>query len=211
VRENDKKQFSELMLAIGEVFQKIPNKTQMEIYFRALEDLTIEQVSHACSEIVKTRKITGTLPLPAEIRDLAGGGNLDDRALVAWHKLVYALDHYGCGNSVAFDDPAIMGAIILWAGSWRKIKDIEWTYDNDTWVQKAFISAYKAAAREQMRTPEYFPGDYEHDNGGKGLISFIPKPFLIGGKAGEFFAIQGPAPMQLPDGWQTKELSESIP
>jgi hypothetical protein len=207
VNENDEKKFGELMLAMGEVFQKIPNKIQMEIYFRALEDLTISQVSQAISSIVKTRKITGTLPLPAEIREFAGG-NIEDHALVAWNKLIWALEYAGYGNSVAFDDPILMGAIQLWAGGWRKIKELDMTLDQIQWREKEFVKCYKAAARGQVEPPRYFPGDYEMENEARGFINLIPSPKFVTGKPGNFKMITGPNPKQLPDLETVKMIAE---
>lgn len=210
MNEKDEKKFGELMLAMGEVFQKIPNKIQMEIYFRALEDLTIEDVSQACSEIVKTRKITGTLPLPAEIREMAGG-NSEAKALTAWAKVSEAIDRLGWDNSIAFDDPQIMRAIVLWGGSWIRLRELDWRLDQVKWRQKEFMQAYKAAGETRVKVPEYFIGSYEHHNEVKGYLEHIPKPYLITGIPGDIKVLQGPAPKMLPQiSEEQKQIEKDI-
>jgi hypothetical protein len=205
MEKKDKRRFVELMMAMGEVFEKVPSEAKTEIYFQALKHLSIEQVSQACSEIVKTRKITGTFPLPAEIIDLAGG-SIEDQALLAWRKLLWAMEYVGHGNSVAFDDPVLMGALVVWTGGWRAVRDLDWRFEQEQWRQKEFVAAYKAASRNKIRHPEYFIGDYEHDNEMKGFYDYIPKPFLVTGIPGDFAKIPGPEPKVLPETKRLKAL-----
>lgn len=201
----DKKEFVDLMMSLGEIFEKVPSIAKTEIYYQSMKDLTIEEISRACSQIINTRKITGTFPLPAEIRELTNG-NIEDRAYLAWDKLNYALNHLGFGNSIAFDDKTLMAAIQLWAGSWRGLRNFDWEYDQIKWLKKDFVASYKTAANNQIKTPEYFPGDFELDNERKGLWDYIPKPYLVGGLPGRYFMIPGPKAKQLPDVNEFKRL-----
>lgn len=172
----------EQLIILAEAFGLEVSPTRQKIYCEALKDLSPDTVKRAVIYLIQTRKYSN-LPTVAEIRE-AAEGSLDDASLLAWQKLNYAIDYAGYGNSVCFDDPKIMGAIVIWAGSWRKLRELDWTHEGMVWRQKEFVQAYKAAARCQVQIPEYFPGDYEMENEAKGLLEFIPKLKLIAGQIG---------------------------
>jgi hypothetical protein len=185
----DETNFAELMAILGEAFDKIPSPAKIEIFFRALSDLTIDQISQAVSSLLKTRTITGTFPTVAEIIKASGQDNdPDELALLAWAKVSWAIDAAGWGASVAFDDRRIMEALIIWAGSrgYPALQDLDWTHDQVVWRQKEFCAAYKSALKGSASAPPYFVGSYEGHNQQHGFLDHIPKVRLISGRPGSF-------------------------
>jgi hypothetical protein len=202
MQPQDDKKFAGMMVGLGEAFDKLPGKAKIELYFRALSDLTIEQIEMACVYIVNTRTITGTFPLVAELRDAVAqheGGSLEDRALDAWAKLSWAMNYVYKSNSVAFDDPLIHHAILLWAGGWPQVWQMDWTLDQVVWRQKEFVASYKAAARNPHLPshPEYLIGSHEAHNA-ENWPEHVPPPVLVVGSAGQYRKLVGPAPKMIP-------------
>ena len=109
MENRDKPRFATAMGVMGECFQKEPSESISEVYWRVLQDMPIETFEAACLTLVNTRKITGTFPLVAEIRDAAGGGAsaMALRVVTAWDKFMYALHHHAPYDSIQFDDRII--------------------------------------------------------------------------------------------------------
>jgi hypothetical protein len=178
----DKKRFATALAVMGEVFQKKPSDSLTEIYWKTLQDLSIETFERACSTIINARTITGTFPLVAEIREAAGGGkqSLGLRTIEAWDKLEYALRRHGYYDSVIFDDPIIHAILRSWGG-W-----VEWSGNRDMkeedlkWVRKDFEKMYAALSnRESHEPPDVCVGFIEARNTRTGYSQHIPAPFLV--------------------------------
>lgn len=141
--QNDFLQFGELMAVLGEAFSKEPSAYKIEIYFRALKDLSIEEIKTAVDNIIKTRTITGTFPLVSEIRE-AVNGNIDDKAVIAISKIEDAIRSIGAYSNVVFDDPLIHAVIVRYGG-WVKLCEV--TSDEWKFLRKDLEKHYKALAR----------------------------------------------------------------
>lgn len=184
--DSDQQKFAELMYLLGEAFDKEPSATKVELYFTALKDLPIETVSLACSNIVKTRKITGTFPLVAEILEAAQEpqDDMDTRIAVAWDKLQYALCRHGAYDTVIFDDPVIHQILKSWGG-WVKWSS-EITDAELKWARKDFAVLYKSYAALPLPEPEPMEGIIAQQNRNDGYLDHIPEPVLITGQIGNF-------------------------
>lgn len=148
MQDNDRPKFASLMKVLGETFgNTAPSKEKMEIYFRALSDMPIEKIDEAVLNLVNTRTITSTFPVPAEIRN-AVGARIDDLALLALDKAEGGVSRHGYCTSVVFDDPVIH-MVIDSMGGWPKFcapsahgDEREWH-----WIQKDFVKLYQAFSR----------------------------------------------------------------
>ncbi len=181
MQNNDFEKFARLMATLAETFGNTsPSEQKIEIYYRALSDLTIEQVDAAVINLVKTRTITSTLPVPAEIRDVLGAGKGD--ALLALKKAENAVERHGSYTSVVFDDPVIH-MVIASMGGWPKFccpsaygDDQQWQ-----WKQKEFMSLYEAFSKNpKVECPLQLSGICDSYNSANGFDKYISKPAIIG-------------------------------
>jgi hypothetical protein len=185
MRPDDKQRFGIAMGIMGEAFQKKPSESMTEIYWKILQDMTIEDFEGASLSIINTRKITGTFPLVAEIREAAQTSTepLEIRIAIGWDKLKYALHRHGHYDSVQFDDPIIHRIVDSWGG-WM---ELDWETKEDKWKRKEFVELYRAYSQANLPEPQgHLVGFHEHSNSLRGFADFIPPPVLISGRTGAF-------------------------
>lgn len=115
------------------------NEQQIELYFRFLEDLDIEDVEKAIFEIIKTKKIT-TFPLIGEIREkveMDFNSEVDGAAFTAWSRASY----FSETSSYPSDDTLIEDTVEMAFGSWTKFGQMD-TF-NEVRDRQHFIKCYK--------------------------------------------------------------------
>jgi hypothetical protein len=152
------------------------SEMQMEVKFKALEDLTIEQVESATWQIIKTRK-TATFPKVGEIRSTVTG-DADEIAVLAYDAFRKGKGQTGIYNSVVFDD-RIIHATVDAMGGWQQVCLI--TEDDWQFRRREFLDTYKAFLQHQPREiPEKLIGLIEQDNHNRGFSERIPEPKFIG-------------------------------
>lgn len=176
---DDLERFAEIMIVINEVFgdPRLPvSDIKMRFYFKALRDLTIDELSEAAINLANTKTIR-TFPSPAEIRNVIHG-RPEDAAQIAWGKFLFAVRAFGGHETVIFDDPVIH-AIIAREGGWVEIT--KKTNDEMKWFGKDFLKIYAAYAPEikNMAVPYKLVGIYEADNAGV-FDNHVPPPVTIG-------------------------------
>ena len=176
VRSEDK-QFIGLMKGLAEVFDSgnTISVLRVEIYWRALESYTLEQVNRAISELIKTR-VFPSLPKPAEII-AAIEGNVEDRALTSWLEVLNAVKHIGTYQSVKFSNPVIH-SVIEGMDGWLALGN---TPNKELkWKQKEFIALFLTLSKGSSGRdhPVHLPGRIELSN--SAYPDHIPKPIMIG-------------------------------
>jgi hypothetical protein len=170
--------YGKAMAVMAVAAQKTPSKEMTEVYWKVLADMPIEAFEKAALTIINARKITGTFPMVAEIREAAGGGAGAQalRAVVAWDKFLYALHRHAPYDSVRFDDP-IVTHIVRQLGGWTEMGD--WPAEETKWKRKEFERLYEAySAGNLPETNDHLVGLTEAENRAK-FPDFVPKPFLI--------------------------------
>ena len=169
-----KEKFSELLMVLGEIFDKSLSAGLIMIYFDALKIYTDEQIERA----IKTASLTCKFfPKPAELLEFING-NQTDRSVQAWEKFYRAIGRIGTYQSVEFDDAAIHTTIEL-MGGW--IAAGQWTNEEMKWKQKEFEKIYGVVSKRGNHS-EYLPGLGEMENTKKGLREFNPEPIFYGEK-----------------------------
>ncbi len=182
MQHQDRPRFANLMKAIGETFgNAAPSKEKMELYFKVLSDLSIEQVESAVYFILNTRTITSTFPVPGEIRAALSGGK--SAAMIALDKAERAVERYGVYESVVFDDPVIH-MVIAAMGGWKHFCCPSEYGDNQEWhwKQKQFIELYETFSKNpRANCPMVLIGigDTEYYRDGKTIQI---QPNIVGNK-----------------------------
>lgn len=172
----DRKKFAESMSVLNEEYgdpSKPISDLKLNLYFKALSDLSIEDFEKAVWLIVNTRK-TASFPKIPEIREAIIGDN-QDKSIIAWEKLINAIRAIGGYRSVIFDDPAI-SAIVELQGGWEKVCNM--TSEEMKWFGKDFIKMYPAFIKRDLPV-KALSGIHEKDSALKGIAS-TSKPVMIG-------------------------------
>lgn len=185
----DKLRFAQAMGIMGEAFQKVPSDSLTEVYWRALQDMSIEIFERATMNMLNTRTITGTFPLIAEIRAAVqvSPADMETRITIAWDKLIYAVENHGHYDTVVFDDPVIHQILKAWGG-WVKWAS-EITNDQLKWARKDFAALYKSYLTMSLPPPEPLEGLIAQDNRNRGYLTDIPEPVYITGQTGQFMSL----------------------
>lgn len=177
--KTDLKAFEQIMTSLNELYgdpAKQISDLKMELYYNALKDLSIDQLNDAVNILCQTKTIK-TWPLPAEIRQ-AVEGNPQDKAQVAFDKLITAVRSIGSYQTVIFDDPAIH-AFVQSYGGWEEICDK--TVDDWKYMRNEFVRGYTGFCRVNG-VPLQLTGIHDAVNRAKGLEHAIP-PAIVGDTA----------------------------
>lgn len=159
---DDMEHFEQIMGILNETFgdpSKPISDLKMNFYFKALSDLTIEQLNDAAIILANT-KVIHTFPIPSEIRQ-AVEGNPQDKANVAFDKLLGAVRSIGPYQSVSFDDPAIHVFIESYGG-WEEICDK--TVDEWKYMRNEFVKGYAGYSMRGSSAPLKLAGIHESQN-----------------------------------------------
>lgn len=87
-------QIMALFVALGEFYRIDVKRHHAEMYAKAVEDLSPDQISRAMEQVQRTSKF---FPMPSEIRELALGSPKDE-ALEAASRIIEAVSRYGWTN-----------------------------------------------------------------------------------------------------------------
>ncbi len=117
MQKSDLSKFSEIMTALGELFDKELSRAALGLYFSALERFPIEMIERAAANIIQTQTFH-KFPLPAEfIQYMAPPESMDKRVAEAIHEIEYESPY----QSPCFDDP-ILHHVIEAMGGWVNVK-----------------------------------------------------------------------------------------
>ena len=161
--DSDKSNFHELMVGMGELYNKEITKPLLRIYFNALEGLTIDQVSLALSKhTVSADASSSFFPKPGDlVRQLEGTPKqaqqlIEDRAAMAWSCIENAISRIGSYGTLKLEDKQALAAVKA-IGGWKSV--CACTYDQLVWKQKEFIRAYDCYERTPIEAlPDKLPG-----------------------------------------------------
>lgn len=152
---NDAPRFVSSLAAMAALFEKEPAPQVVEIYFRALEGFTIEEVERGISNACSMHKF---FPKPVELIECitGGAGNLADKAMIEACRVLEAIKGIGTYSTVCFDDPITQAVIVQQFGGWAKFSEMR--EENEKWFIKDFVSGYQAFARQNVRHYGALPG-----------------------------------------------------
>lgn len=173
---NDRKKLIQTLTGVHDFYRAPLSEFAVVVWETACETFSVEQVTKALSAHLMDPDRGQFMPKPADVvRQLKG--TFGDRGLIAWGKVLDAMQRVGGYESVCFDDPYIHAAIED-AGGWSKccsgeMKDLPF-------LQKRFCDSHKAyAIRGDMAScPAKLVGRFELENSAKGHR--VTPPVLIG-------------------------------
>lgn len=146
-----------------------------QVWLQACESFDLEQVTGALSRHLMDPERGAFLPKPSDIVRQLHGTNTD-RGLIAWGKVLDAIQRVGAYQTVCFDD-GVIHAVVEDMGGWPKL--CRGTVDELPFTQRRFCETYRAyAGRPSVAYPARLIGESEQLNGPKGHAS--APPLLVG-------------------------------
>ena len=175
MKKDDLKEFVTMLAVIADTYgQPRPSKEAVRLYFKVLSEYSLEDVSKAMMEHLKTSSF---MPKPADIIRILEG-TAEDRASEAWYHVLKAMQQYGHYESVQFDNPAIHYAIER-MGGWQKL--CQMTEEELPYRERDFVKHYVRGERIATwdKVPLRFMGKHEQDNVFNGWDDMIPDTVFI--------------------------------
>jgi len=171
----DRTKFFEVLGGLHDFYGKELTKFAGQVWWQVCEAFDLEQVTKAFSAHLTDAEHGRFMPKPADLVRVLHGTRTD-RSLIAWGKVLGAMQRVGAYTSVCFDDGLIHAAIED-LGGWIKV--CRSTTDELPHVQRRFCDSYKAyTTRGDAVFPALLPGANHLDNATRGYAN--PKPTLIG-------------------------------
>jgi hypothetical protein len=151
VTEHDRQPFAELILGLGETYGEPVSDIRMEVYWRALEDLSFSSVYQAATIHARTTKF---FPRPSELRE-AVNGPIEDRAEVAWMAVRSIVRRYGYWadpKEIQWPDEVTQHAALKLYGGWRALcEHLPASGPEMLGTAKLFKAHYAAVSRQAQR------------------------------------------------------------
>lgn len=175
MKQADYKRFTTCLTAVAELYSKEVSQGAMLMWWKALARFEIEQVEKAFDAAIQRADGGQFMPKPADLIK-AMEGTQTDRSLIAWGKVLDAIQRVGAYKSVVFDD-GIIHAVIEDLGGWMAV--CRGNIDELPFLQSRFAKSYQAyAGRPDVRYPAKLLGEHEQSNRLHGYPA--QPPILIG-------------------------------
>ena len=172
---DDKRAFADLMTQALAFYRQEVSTFTLSVWWQACQPFSLEQVQKAFTAHATDAERGRFPPMPADIvKQLQG--TQTDRGLLAWGKVLEAMQRVGAYQSVAFDDPAIHAALED-VGGWTAA--CRTTMDELPFLQRRFTESHRAyTGRHGFQFPRYLIGESESANRAAGKR--VMPPVLIG-------------------------------
>lgn len=177
MKPTDQQQFGALLRDVMAFYKQDVTPFAFTVWWQACERFDLEQVSKALTKHAMDPERGQFPPKPADlVRQLEGTAT--DRAMLAWGKVMEAMQRIGQYTDVVFDDPAIH-AVIEDLGGWPKVCRVEM---NDlSYMQHRFTEAHRAYVNSgSFAYPRKLIGDRSSDSEFEKFGLPAPKPAVIG-------------------------------
>lgn len=178
MQASEKPQFAQKVSQILGFYGQPLSHFAVAMWWQACEAFELGQVATALTQHIADPDCGHVPPMPADVvRRLQG--TYADRSLLAWGKVLGAMQRVGAYSSVAFDDAAIHAAIDD-LGGWPQM--CREPLDVLAQTQRRFCQAYQVHARADMLVyPALLLGESDGENRVKGRA--MAPPVLIGDSA----------------------------
>ncbi|MBW1728794.1 MAG: hypothetical protein JRJ62_14755 [Deltaproteobacteria bacterium] len=174
MNDADFAQFSEMLLAMAEIYNKELSGPTIKLYWQILKPYPIEKITIAAQNILTRRKYS-TFPLPADfIEYINPQASLEERASVAVELVLDKMEFKGSWYSVSFEDKLIH-ATIERLGGWIKLcAEVRQMQSKELpFWKRDFIRLYSALAKmPNLESPgSRLIGRCEADNIARGYLN----------------------------------------
>lgn len=171
MKREDFRRFGLALSACAELYGKTVSEGAMSLWWQVLERFEIDSVERAFRECVESPDGGQFMPRPADlVRRLEGTSA--DRSLIAWGKVLDAMQRVGAYRSVVFDDGAIHAAITD-MGGWPAV--CRSNADELQFTQKRFCDLHRAySARPDAAYPAQLVGEHDMTNRLNGYPTAAP-------------------------------------
>lgn len=136
--DKDREETVKALAVLFEAFRATATEGTYRAYLLGLEDVPVPNLKRAVVDAIKTGKFCPTV---AELRELAGVANGQQRAELAFAALDRAIANHGGYRSVSFDDPLI-NAVVRSLGGWTRVCDMH-PEEFAKWYRKEFLATYE--------------------------------------------------------------------
>ena len=175
MKPTDKPAFAQLLTDALAFYRQDVSTFALGVWWQACEGFELEQVAKALTAHALDPDRGQFAPKPADLVRVLRG-TLADRSLIAWGKVLDAMQRVGAYRSVVFDDGAIHAAISD-MGGWPAICRGE--VDELQFTQKRFCDLHRAySLRPDHPYPARLVGDSEAANRVAGQP--VAAPMLVG-------------------------------
>ena len=201
MKELDKKQFVSSMKATAKMYRAEMTDDIIEIYWRVLESITLEEFSAQLSLYLSDPDYGQFMPKPADL--LRFKTAKQPSAVIAWAEVLDTMEKIGAYTSVLFEDGAI-AAVIRDLGGWPAVCNRQMTDDDPIWLQREFERRYNDYRGSGRIFRDQLEGLHDNDNRNRGYLDGVRLAVFIG-SAQELPAIQAvKEPKQLGNGDQSQ-------
>lgn len=146
MNEKDKQAFCAIMYPFGKIYDlSLEDKHIMKVWFEALSDFNIEEVTKAVQRYIKSPDYGSFKPKPADVIRMIEGTSID-KSFAAWSKVEKGARRVGSYQTVVFDDP-IIHRVIEDMGGWVAICQV--SEKELPFVSKEFCTRYKGFSSRQ--------------------------------------------------------------
>lgn len=154
--ENEIRERNELIAALALAFGKESPTAMLLGYAMGLDDISTPDLKRAVQRAMKECKF---MPVPMELRELAGIASGSHRAALAFDIFANAVSNHGGYASVTFDDPLI-NATVRNLGGWERCCNVGAEEDIskfDVWLRKEFERVYAGMCRSGVNASQCAP------------------------------------------------------
>lgn len=115
--DRDRKEFSKILIALGEMFDQAVSESRLEGYFETLQDYSLDEVRAAAARLRSSERF---FPKPVDFID-ALRGSPNDRSELTWNLLLKCIAKGGSWTSFVTNDGALAATLTdLW-GTWDEL------------------------------------------------------------------------------------------
>ena len=154
--------FALAITVLGEGFRQKITPMTIRAYRLGLRGLAIDAIESAVSRAVTEKKF---MPVPCELRELAGEMTPEDRAIKAWAVVTSAMRGHDYYDTVVYDDPVTTATVRHLWHDWMQFTEAAETHD-EVWIRKEFQAVYCSFVRSGISQDAAWPllGFFEKEN-----------------------------------------------